>query len=146
MRYIGQGHEIVVPLPDGELGASDVKALREAYEERYEQQFHMRVHGVPVEFLTWNVVATGASPAWQEPEVLKPTELLVRQREVFDLAAGNYGRCPELARDALVPLEWHSGPVLIAEPQTTTLVPKGWRVRLERDGHLLLENNSGSGP
>jgi N-methylhydantoinase A/oxoprolinase/acetone carboxylase beta subunit len=60
---------------------------------------------------------------------------------VFDLNAGNYGRCPEFARDALVPLEWHPGPVVISEPQTTTVVPKGWRVQLARDGHLVLENS-----
>jgi len=142
MRYIGQGHEIVVPLPDHELTERDVKALREAYERRYEEQFQMRVHGVPVEFLTWNVVAAAASPAWQEPEIQKPTGKPAGERQVFDLEAENYVLSTELARDALVPLQWHSGPALIAEPQTTTLVPKGWRVRLEQTGHLLLENNS----
>ena len=80
MRYIGQGHEIVIPLPDGNLSATDVKGLRESYEARYEEQFHMRVHGVPVEFLTWNVVATAASPAWQEPEVPAPTRTAARKR------------------------------------------------------------------
>src|SRR5207245_10789654 len=112
MRYIGQGHEIVIPLPDGNLSATDAKDLRESYEARYEEQFHMRVHGVPVEFLTWNVVATAASPAWQEPEIRKPTARAGKQREVFDIAAGNYGRCPELARDALVPVEGHCGPAV----------------------------------
>jgi N-methylhydantoinase A len=146
MRYIGQGHEIVVALPDRNLSMDDVRTLRESYEARYEEQFHMRVHGVPVEFLTWNVVATAASPAWQEPELPAPTRTAARERQVFDLDAGNYGRCPELARDALVPLAWHSGPVVITEPQTTTLVPKGWRVQLARDGHLVLETNSGQRP
>ena len=96
MRYIGQGHEIVIPLPDGNLSATDVKDLRESYEARYEEQFHMRVHGVPVEFLTWNVVATGASPAWQEPEVPKPTGTVAKKREVFDLDAGTYVLSTEL--------------------------------------------------
>jgi N-methylhydantoinase A len=141
MRYIGQGHEIVVALPDTNLSLDDVKALRESYEARYEEQFHMRVHGVPVEFLTWNVVAAAASPAWQEPELPAPKEKAPREREVFDLNAGNYGRCPEFARDALVPLAWHAGPVVISEPQTTTVVPQGWRVQLARDGHLVLENS-----
>jgi N-methylhydantoinase A/oxoprolinase/acetone carboxylase beta subunit len=102
------------------------------------------VHGVPVEFLTWNVVANAASPPWEEPEVAKPIGKAPRERQVFDLDAGNYVRSTELSRDALAPLEWHDGPVLIAEPQTTTVVPRGWRVRLEPNGHLLLE--SGTGP
>ena len=102
----------------------------------------MRVHGVPVEFLTWNVVATGASPAWQEPEVPKPTGTVAKKREVFDLDAGTYVLSTEFSRDALAPLAWHPGPVVISEPQTTTLVPKGWRVQLAREGHLVLENES----
>jgi N-methylhydantoinase A len=141
MRYIGQGHEIVIPLPEHELTAHDVPALRDAYEARYEEQFHMRVHGVPVEFLTWNVVATAASPAWQEPELPSPTRTAPRQRQVFDLDSGDYVLSTEFARAALVPLDWHAGPVVISEPQTTTVVPKGWRVQLARDGHLVLEVN-----
>jgi N-methylhydantoinase A len=144
MRYLGQGHEIVIALPADELTRSDVAALRDAYEARYEEQFGLRVHGVPVEFLTWNVVATAASPPWQEPEVAKPIGKAPRERQVFDLDAGNYVLSTEFSRDALVPLEWHDGPVLIAEPQTTTVVPRGWRVRLEANGHLLLK--SGTGP
>jgi N-methylhydantoinase A/oxoprolinase/acetone carboxylase beta subunit len=144
MRYVGQGHEIVIALPANELTPNDVVSLREAYEARYEEQFGLRVHGVPVEFLTWNVVAAAASPPWEEPEVAKPIRKGPRERQVFDLDAGNYVLSTELSRDALVPLEWHDGPVLIAEPQTTTVVPRGWRVRLEPNGHLLL--NSGSGP
>lgn len=139
MRYLGQGHEIVMPLPETQLGESDVPPLREAYEKRYEEQFGLRVHGVPVEFLTWNVAASAASPPWQEPEMPKPTARSPRERRVFDMDAEDYVLSTEFDRDALVPLEWHAGPALIAEPQTTTVVPRGWRVRLEPDGHLLLE-------
>jgi len=139
MRYLGQGHEIVIPLPETELRESDVAGLREAYEKRYEEQFGLRVHGVPVEFLTWNVAASAGTPPWQEPEMPKPTAKAPRAREIFDMDAEDYVRSTEFNRDALVPLEWHDGPALIAEPQTTTVVPRGWRVRLEPNGHLLLE-------
>ena len=139
MRYLGQGHEIVIALPETELRENDVSALREAYEKRYEEQFGLRVHGVPVEFLTWNVVASAASPPWQEPEMVKRSAKAPRERRVFDIDAGDFVLSTELSRDALVPLEWHDGPALIAEPQTTTVVPRGWRVRLETNGHLLLE-------
>jgi N-methylhydantoinase A len=121
-----------------------VPALREAYEKRYEEQFGLRVHGVPVEFLTWNVAASAASPPWQEPEMPKPIAKAPRERQVFDIDAGDYVRSTELSRDALVPLEWHDGPALIAEPQTTTVVPRGWRVRLEANGHLLLQSGTGT--
>ena len=68
-----------------------------------------------------------------------PTARSPRKRRVFDMDAEDYVRSTEFDRDTLVPLEWHAGPALIAEPQTTTVVPRGWRVRLEPNGHLLLE-------
>jgi N-methylhydantoinase A len=143
MRYLGQGHEIVIVLPDRELRSGDEAELRAAYEGRYEEQFGLRVHGVPVEFLTWNVVASAATPPWQEPKMPKPIAKAPRARVVFDMDAEDYVRSTEFTRDALVPLEWHPGPALIAEPQTTTVVPRGWRVRLESNGHLLLESRTG---
>jgi N-methylhydantoinase A/oxoprolinase/acetone carboxylase beta subunit len=32
-----------------------------------------------------------------------------------------------------------AGPALVAEPQTTTLVPRGWRCSVAAAGHLILE-------
>ena len=55
MRYLGQGHEISVPLGARRLAAADARKLRAQYESRYERQFGLRISDVPVEFLTWSV-------------------------------------------------------------------------------------------
>lgn len=139
MRYLGQGHEIVVPLPARELAAADAALLREAYEKRYEAQFGLRVRGVPVELLTWNVVATAEAPPWEEPRLSTRTSSHRSSRKVFDAESGEVGQWNELSRDALKPGEWHTGPALVTEAQTTTAVPPGWRVRAEESGHLMME-------
>ena len=53
MRYHGQGHEIEIQLPDRALGAEDIPALRQAFEEEYSRQFSRAVPGMTIEILNW---------------------------------------------------------------------------------------------
>jgi N-methylhydantoinase A/oxoprolinase/acetone carboxylase beta subunit len=61
-------------------------------------------------------------------------------RRVFDPVRGKVERVPQVERGDLSPSARLAGPALIVEPQTTTLLPRGWRCSLTRAGHLLLEN------
>src|ERR1700722_16368744 len=45
MRYVGQGHEIPVPLPNRALGAEDIPAMRARYDEEYARFFDRPVPG-----------------------------------------------------------------------------------------------------
>ncbi|WP_374450398.1 hydantoinase/oxoprolinase family protein, partial [Stella sp.] len=56
MRYVGQGHEIVVPLPDRPLVESDRTALQAAYDAEYRTLFARVVPTAAVEVLSWGVV------------------------------------------------------------------------------------------
>ena len=144
MRYLGQGHEIAVPLPDRELSSEDAPRLRQEYEARYEQQFGLRIEDVPVEFLTWSVnVSTVAVPV--EPlnsTAGKSIPGAKQTRNVFDPNEGRTEAVPAYARNELAPGMRLAGPALVTEPQTTTLVPRGWQCVVNAAGHLLLERPS----
>jgi N-methylhydantoinase A len=143
MRYEGQGHEISVPLPARRLTAADAKKLRAEYEKRYEEQFGLRIADVPVEFLTWSV---GVSTKQKEEKKRKETKngkskaTSNNKSSVFDPISGKLEKIPSYRRSELAPGARLAGPALVVEPQTTTLVPRGWRCRVTGAGHLLLEN------
>jgi N-methylhydantoinase A/oxoprolinase/acetone carboxylase beta subunit len=59
---------------------------------------------------------------------------------VFDPVRGKLERIPTYRRGALAPGARLAGPALVVEPQTTTLVPRGWRCRVTGAGHLQLEH------
>jgi N-methylhydantoinase A len=141
MRYLGQGHEISVPLPQRELAAADAAALRADYEQRYEAQFGLRISDVPVEFLTWSVIVSTreTAPAGFEPPAERPAPQPEAKRAVFDAGSGTLEALPAYRRAALQPGMTLSGAALVIEPQTTTLVPSGWRASVTASGHLLLE-------
>ena len=143
MRYLGQGHEISVPLPSGVLKATDVKVLRADYERRYEEQFGLRIADVPVEFLTWSVnVSTVAVAAPRRPRAAARKAAASGKAQVFDPVAGRQERIATFRRGDLGPGSRLAGPALVVEPQTTTLVPRGWRCAVMPAGHLLLEKTA----
>ena len=145
MRYEGQGHEISVPLAARDLTAADAARLRAEYESRYEQQFGLRISDVPVEFLTWSVNVSTISEDIKTKSELKKKKIKATangKRQVFDPNSGNIEPISTYWRKDLSPGMQFAGPALVVEPQTTTLVPRGWQASVAAAGHLLLEKSS----
>src|SRR5690606_4645532 len=61
-RYVGQGHEITVALPEADFGAGDGATLIAAFEARYREIYRRNVPGADVEVLTWSVLVTTRTP------------------------------------------------------------------------------------
>jgi N-methylhydantoinase A len=142
MRYEGQGHEISVPLPARKLTAADANKLRAEYEKRYEAQFGLRIADVPVEFLTWSVGVSTTQKEEKKRNEMKAGKSKAasdNKSSVFDPVSGKLEKIPSYQRGELAPGARLIGPALVVEPQTTTLVPRGWRCRVTGAGHLLLE-------
>jgi N-methylhydantoinase A len=141
MRYEGQGHEISVPLPGGELKSAHAGKLRADYEARYERQFGLRIADVPVEFLTWSVNVSTVSKKTRGKIVLKKGKSKATangKRKVFDPGSGSSKAVAAYLRSELASGMRFAGPALVVEPQTTTLVPRGWHCSVTPQGHLLL--------
>ena len=141
MRYEGQGHEISISLPAGDLRAADAARLRKEYEMRYERQFGLTIANVPVEFLTWSVNVS-TLPVKSFGKVNSKSKIRAvpnGKRGVFDPASGKKETVPVYLRAHLTPGMQFTGPALVVEPQTTTLVPRGWRCAVSAMAHLILE-------
>lgn len=140
MRYLGQGHELSIPLPQRDLADGDAALLRQAYETRYQAQYGLRIADVPVEFLTWTVTVSTPEPAAAAPAAAaQPVAAATdRRQEVFDPASGKLENLPAYRRTDLGAGASLEGPALVVEPQTTTLVPAGWRAAVGAAGHLML--------
>jgi len=131
-----------VPLPARALTVRDAAKMRSEYESRYERQFGLRIADVPVEFLTWSVnVSTVAANLKKFKSSGKSKKATSNGKcVVFDPVLGKRQTIPSYRRNALAPGMRFPGPALVVEPQTTTLVPRGWRCSVTGAGHLFLEN------
>ena len=127
MRYVGQGHEIAVPLPARNLTDDDVRAIRAAYDTEYTRFYDRPVPGSDVEILSFAVtVATMVPPvpAVAAPMAAPPPPPL-RVQQVRDTATGAVADWPIYDREAMRPGATVAGPCIVVEAETSTLVGPG---------------------
>jgi N-methylhydantoinase A len=140
MRYVGQGHEIPVPLPVAVLGEEDGAAIRARYDQEYARFFDRPVPGSDVEIMSYAVVVTtvtDAVVALPAAEGLFAAEAMpVRTQAVRDTVTGAVSDWAVYDRMALVPGIRLMGPAIIAEDETSTLVSPGWSAVVNGLGYI----------
>ena len=130
MRYRGQGHEIAVACRPAPLdrGLARRRSLP-AFEAGYAATFGRTIPGLDVEIMTWTLrlAAEQAAAAAKPAAAGRPARQAARQpRRVFDPAELRPCRtCPSIIARDLAPGSCVPGPALIAEDETTTVVPDG---------------------
>jgi N-methylhydantoinase A len=140
MRYVGQGHEIAVPLPNTRLSRDDVAAIRAAYDAEYARFYDRPVPGSDVEIMSYAVVVATlpepASPSTKPAEsvIAKPT----RTQKVRDTVSGEVSDWAIHDRAALAPGAHLRGPAIVAEDETSTLVGPGWTANINSRGYIEL--------
>ena len=127
MRYIGQKHEVTVPLPAGhEASRIDKSILKEGFEKEYRRIFGRTYPEIAVEVLNWRVVVSAPTPPISLADLRKqatPTDDRPQHwREVVADAKGNLARWPVYRWQDLRPGKRFAGPALIEEPFTTVVV------------------------
>jgi N-methylhydantoinase A len=140
MRYVGQGHEIAVPLPVRALDVGDVAALRGLYDAEYSRFYDRPVPGSDVEVLSFAVtVAThveAVEPAAGVEDAPAPEP--IRHQRVRDTATGAVAEWAVYERAAMAPGCEVAGPCIIVEDETSTLVGPAWLCRMDGLGYLEL--------
>ena len=154
MRYVGQGHEIVVEIPNRVLVPVDSKTLKDAFDAAYRTHFERIIPSMPVEILTWTLTLTVDAEAPSAagfnrlngataPDLPEPPAA-INVRELFDPERVDYASVPVYRRSELSPGICLSGPVVITEDQTTTVVSTGFDVKVNAIGYLDLIRKTGT--
>ena len=147
MRYVGQGHEIPVPLPASGLGEEDIALIRDRYDQEYARFFDRPVPGSDVEIMSYAVVVTTVTAEVVVPprgDSLFTTEATpVRTQLVRDTATGAVSAWAIYDRTALVPWATIAGPAIVAEDETSTLIGPGWSAMVNGLGYIEMVRQAG---
>jgi N-methylhydantoinase A len=138
MRYVGQGHEIAVPIPPRALTQQDVREIRALYDSEYSRFYDRPVPGSDVEILSFAVTVRTVE-AHVEPVAAvadAPAPSPIRVQMVRDTATGEVAEWQVYDRDAMRPGATVAGPAIIAEAETSTLIGPGWICRMDGLGYL----------
>ncbi len=141
MRYVGQGHEIVVPLPEGDLQPADATVLQDAFDNEYRQFFARVIPDADIEILSWVVaVSTGIERPPTLSEVGSDGDATESEfRRMYDAAHDAMIDVPVYWRKALTPGTSVKGPSVITEDETATYVSAAFDAHINAGGYIVLE-------
>lgn len=134
LRYLGQGHTLSVDLPAGSIRHETVRAL---FHETHQRFFGYALEGDPIEIVSlWAVVTLGIGSA-----ALPPYSPLGGRAGTGNRSVTFRGRSvdtPVYQRFLLAPGTVISGPAILEQPDTTTLLPPDWGAEVDTLGNLIL--------
>jgi N-methylhydantoinase A len=142
MRYVGQGHEVSVPLPDGTLAAHHLSRVKDAFHETYQTLYGREGPDVPLEVINWRVVATGPRPETnfnlaQESACRAGTRK--RARSAYFSEAGGYVETAVYDRYALKPGMSFAGPAIVEERESTLIIGARGQARVDDRLNVIVE-------
>lgn len=141
VRFAGQ--EFTVTVHADEVWLGEPGAVLAGVRDRF-VALHRRLYGhgeqdAPLEIVTLRVRSVGqvARPSWPEWPDGEAARSRVTRSTCFSLAAGKQA-VPVYHRDELVRDQQVRGPAIVEEWATTTAVPSGWTLAVDRIGNLVL--------
>lgn len=140
MRYQGQGWEIVVMLPNRDFVQADEIEIRKLFETEYIRLFGRALEDLDIEIMNWSVQVRSvlAETARIEPVTTTSPAECTESRSVFDAREQQFVEAGVYQRDQLEVGNLVSGPAVIIESETSTIVTKRFEAIKQNDGCLLL--------
>ena len=143
MRYQGQGWEIPVTLPDRALKDEDVDLIRERFRENYARFFGRAIDGLgglEIEIVTWSMKASDERPLPVRQEMLTAGRANKGggKRPVFDPSSDGLQDSQIIERETLSAGDLVTGPAVIVERETSTVVTALFDAVMQGDGTILL--------
>jgi N-methylhydantoinase A len=145
MRYQGQGWEIVVVLPNRDFVQADESEIRKLFETEYIRLFGRALGDLDIEIMNWSVQVRSvlAETARVEPVTrITPAES-TEFRAVYDAREQQFVEAAVYQRDQLEVGDLVSGPAVIIESETSTIVTRRFEALKQNDGCLLLRKQQG---
>jgi N-methylhydantoinase A len=141
IRYVGQGHEIRVPLPVGQLDNSSVQVITTAFEAVYQRLYERLSLAVPLEIINWRVTASGPEPEvrLQMPTIASRSVQEAQKGSRAVYFPGGYRNVPVYDRYLLAPGSEFTGPAIIEERESTVVVGSDCACRIDAQWNLMIE-------
>ncbi len=143
MRYVGQHHEVTIPIPTQRLTPANVPEIARRFHETHQRLFMYHEAEADVETINIRLMAIGVVP---KPEIAKlsadgtdPARASKGTRPVFFEECGGFTTTPVFDGAKLAPGMRVPGPAIIEEVTTTTVLIPDWQATVDVFGNLILE-------
>jgi N-methylhydantoinase A len=133
LRYLGQQSELTVQLDADPRRHHEAARIVAVFEGIYKKLYGVNPSHVPIELVTWRVTARGPIiPFSRAMELPAAPGRPKGERTVH--AWGDDLRVPVYERGTLAAAQQVTGPAIIEERETTTVIPPGWTAAVDKIG------------
>ncbi len=142
MRYVGQAHEVNVPVSDHWTDTSLTQANAD-FHRRHQEQYGHCAPQEQVEIVNFRLTAVGLnpSPAIRYGQRTKRDSLKLH-RKVYFKEFGGWIDCPVHDRTALLPQRELSGPLILEEHTSTIVIPADFLAQADEYGNVMLRRKA----
>jgi N-methylhydantoinase A len=139
LRYVGQEFTLPVPVSAAQLAAGDPAPIRAAFDALHEQRYAHHSSDERVEIINVRLVALGQRAKLALPPLAKFGSVVPKETRLvrFDKQDAEVD-CPVYSRDELPPGAEFSGPALVSEYGSTTVLFPGDDLTVAATGELII--------
>jgi N-methylhydantoinase A len=144
LRYVGQYHEVNVPVPIRDIRSFHEEAVKEAFHRLHDRLYgySLREEKRDIEMVNLRMTAIGDTdkPRFREEEYRgkDPAGSLKGKREVFIPGEKDFLSVSVYDGDGMGYGNWIKGPAVIEQVNTTIFVPPEYEIECDRYGSYLL--------
>jgi N-methylhydantoinase A len=142
LRYLGQAHELTLPLPSGPINDAWRNRLAGAFHEEHHRRYGHAAKEEPVELVALRLRAVGPPERIEltgQVAYVRKTEMTMETQAWFRDAGPEPVSTRVLSRNAIVPEMHLVGPTIVLGEDATVLMPPGVTGKGDRFGNLILE-------
>jgi N-methylhydantoinase A len=143
LRCVGQGYELKIPFPPGVVGEQELASVWERFHKAHEREYGHAFVGSPIEIVNLRVVGVGQMP--------KIARLAAPEGATLDEARVRTGQCVFRVDGELRSFETSfyrrhqlpvgkvfTGPAIVLQKDSTTVIPPGCNAINDPAGNLIL--------
>ncbi|MBC7630899.1 hydantoinase/oxoprolinase family protein [Aeromicrobium sp.] len=149
-RYVGQGYELRVTAPAGDIDKAWVAAVAEAFHETHGRTYSQRFDDKPVQLVNIRVTGVGAVPHVRLPLIEEGTTdssdaVKATTRALFwaeDSTTPTWVETPVYDRRLLKAGNTFTGPAIVEQFDSTTILGVGQHATVDAVGHIIIERSA----
>jgi N-methylhydantoinase A len=139
-RYLGQFHEIELPLPEEEITAQSLEKLKQEFHKKHNELFTFSLPHVKIEIRSLRMIATVKSKTIELPKLERSSSgkaAVKRQRQCF--FKGRFMDTPIYDGLLVGAGDILKGHAIVETPSTTIVIPPGFTCNVDQYGTYILK-------
>ncbi|MCG8690424.1 MAG: hydantoinase/oxoprolinase family protein [Minwuiales bacterium] len=144
MRYVGQGYELRVDMPDGSIEPASLDDAFQRFHQQHTAEYGHHFADSPIEIVNIRLTGIGETPKIAPPAPkgggsleaarIKTSETVFRNGDELETVETAF-----YERDKLPIGERFDGPAIVLQTDSTTVVPPGCAAAADAHGNLIIE-------